>query len=75
MATSSASDRSDAESVASTAELSGYIAEICTELTAMATASRLDLLAYLLGMARLEADQLARSAKPSRTGPSARVGA
>ncbi len=73
MVTSSSGDGFDAPSVASNADLTGYIAEICGELMEMASASHLDLLAYLLGMARFEADQLARSPKPARTGPSAQI--
>jgi hypothetical protein len=46
---------------ASPAEVARYIAEFSAELSSLARESNLDLLAYLLDMARLEAAQLARS--------------
>jgi hypothetical protein len=48
-------------SSASPAEVARYIAEFSAELSSLARESNLDLLAYLLDMARLEAAQLARS--------------
>ncbi|MGO4571045.1 hypothetical protein [Microvirga sp. 2TAF3] len=43
------------ESDASSAETAQYIAEFAAELSFMARKSKLDLLAYLLDMARMEA--------------------
>lgn len=47
---------------ADVAELSRYIADICAELTAMASSARLVMLTYLLGMAYQEAGRLAQEA-------------
>ena len=40
-----------------------YIADICSGLIRLAEAGRHDMLAYLLGMARLEAESLRREAE------------
>jgi hypothetical protein len=42
-----------------------YIAEICTDLGRMAREDGLDTLAYILDMARLEAQSLANQSKPA----------
>jgi hypothetical protein len=51
---------------ASPLETAKYIAEFTAELSFLARETRLDLLAYLLDMARLEA---IRSVQADRTGP------
>ncbi len=47
----------------STAETAQYIAEFTAELSYLARQSKLDLLAYLLDMARLEAGRAIQAAK------------
>lgn len=42
------------------AEIAGYIAQLTAEMSAMAETSRLDLLAYFLSLARLEAETIVR---------------
>ena len=42
------------------AEIAGYIAQMTTEMMEMASRARLDLLAYLLSIARTEAEVVAR---------------
>ncbi len=42
------------------AEIAGYIAQMTGEMMAMAAKARLDLLAYLLSIARTEAEVVAR---------------
>ena len=42
-------------------DVSRYIAEICAELTGMAKTAELNMLTYLLGMARQEADRVAKA--------------
>ena len=49
-----------AEGALATWEVCGYIADMCAEMMAMANASGHDALAYLLDMARYEADRLKR---------------
>ncbi len=44
-------------------DVASYIAELAAQLEAMALAADLDLLAYLLGMARSEADLVCASAE------------
>ena len=44
-----------------------YIADMAAQLESMATAARLDLLAYFLAMARAESETSARAASPSIT--------
>ena len=46
----------------SSAEIAGYIAQMTAEMGQMAGAARLDVLAYLLSMARAEARRSARRA-------------
>lgn len=48
------------EREAAEAEIAGYISQMTTEMMAMAARARLDLLAYLLSIARTEAETLAR---------------
>ena len=48
------------ERAAAEAEIAGYIAQMTTEMMAMAAKARLDLLAYLLSIARTEAEVVAR---------------
>ncbi|MGO4386026.1 hypothetical protein AB4Y85_00670 [Microvirga sp. 2YAF29] len=50
-------------SVMSTAETAQYIAEFTAELSYLARQSKLDLLAYLLDMARLEAGRAIQAGK------------
>lgn len=45
---------------AAEAEVAGYIAQMTTEMMAMAASAHLDLLSYLLSIARTEADVIAR---------------
>jgi hypothetical protein len=52
---STPSEREQAE-----AEIAGYIAQMTTEMMAMASKARLDLLTYLLSIARTEAEVVAR---------------
>ncbi len=47
------------------AEAARYIAEFSAELSTIARHARLDLLAYLLDMARLEATKVQHAARPS----------
>jgi hypothetical protein len=42
------------------AEIAGYIAQMSAEMMAMASRARLDLLAYLLSIARIEAEVINR---------------
>jgi hypothetical protein len=42
------------------AEIAGYIAQMTTEMMSLAAKARLDLLAYLLSIARIEAEVVAR---------------
>ena len=42
-------------------ELSRYLAEMCGDLTVMASSARLLMLTYLLSMARQEAERISRS--------------
>ena len=46
------------------ANVSSYIADMCAGLIDMAEAAELDVLAYILGMARLEAELQNRKATP-----------
>ena len=48
------------------ADTASYIADLVDELAALARASKLDLLAYLLDIARLEADATAQAAGAGR---------
>ena len=48
------------EQAAAEAEIAGYIAQMTTEMMTMASKARLDLLAYLLSIARTEAEVVAR---------------
>lgn len=48
------------EREAAEAEIAGYIAQMTTEMMAMAASARLDLLSYLLSIARTEAEVIAR---------------
>ncbi|HVG50510.1 MAG TPA: hypothetical protein VM867_02630 [Xanthobacteraceae bacterium] len=43
-----------------------YIAELCADLSRLAREESLDTLAYLLDMARLEAQSLAQQSRPSQ---------
>ncbi|MBZ6076867.1 hypothetical protein [Microvirga puerhi] len=56
----------DLENDASVAETAQYIAEFTAELSFLARRSNLDLLAYLLDMARLEAMRSMQSAGKKR---------
>ena len=56
------SDHSNAGSPVDPADVSRYIAEICAELTGMASAAKLNMLTYLLGMAKQEADRITKAA-------------
>ena len=49
-------------------DTAAYIAEMTTELSKMASGAGLDLLAYLLDMARLEATKSARNVSPDPMG-------
>ena len=51
---------SRAEREAAEAEITGYIAQMTGEMMAMAAKARLDLLSYLLSIARTEAEVIAR---------------
>lgn len=42
-------------------DVSRYVAEICGELTGMASSAKLTMLTYLLAMARHEAERIART--------------
>jgi hypothetical protein len=53
-------------SAMSTAETAQYIAEFTAELSYLARQSKLDLLAYLLDMARLEAGRVIQADKRSK---------
>ena len=55
-------DDGDARRPVGPADVSRYIAEICAELTGMASAAKLNMLTYLLGMARQEADRITKAA-------------
>lgn len=46
------------------AEVAGYIAQLTAELSHLAGSAKLESLAYLLSMARLEAEMLARRKDP-----------
>ncbi len=48
-------------------DIADYIADLCGELVRLAKAERLDMLAYLLGMAQLEADSIKQD-RAKRTG-------
>ena len=55
----------DAESAGSTEETARYIADLVGSLAAMAGDAKLDLLTYLLNMARVEAEMQARRTEPN----------
>ena len=44
----------------SAAEIAGYIAQLTSEMASMAGAAQLDLLAYFLSLARMEAETITR---------------
>ena len=48
------------------ADIAGYIAQMSEEMGMMAGAARLDVLAYLLAMARAEAQRSARSTRSNQ---------
>ena len=48
------------ERLESEAEIAGYIAQLTAEMATMAGAARLDLLAYFLSLARMEAETVMR---------------
>ena len=48
------------------ADVSGYVADMCSGLIDMAQAAQLDVLAYILGMARLEAEMQNRKVMAAR---------
>lgn len=53
--------------------LPDYIAEICAGLIEMADDANLDMVAYLLGMARIEAELASRRAKLAKQPPTTDV--
>ena len=53
---------------AAAADVARYVAGITVQLETMARSARLDLLAYFLGMARLESETLARAAESPEPG-------
>ena len=55
-------DETDAGQPVDPVDVSRYIAEICAELTGMANAAELNMLTYLLAMARQEAERIAKAA-------------
>ena len=59
------------QSQTGSAEIAGYIAQMTAEMGQMADAARLDVLAYLLSMARREAKRSARRASFGEHGGSA----
>lgn len=48
-------------------EAARYIAQMVAELSAMAGEAKLDMLTYLLNMARVEAEMISRSEEPDPT--------
>lgn len=50
--------------VVNAAELSQYIAEMCSDLALMANSARLPMLAYFLSMARHEAERISHEPNP-----------
>lgn len=59
----------DGLTAADSAEAARYIADFAAELSAVARHARLDLLAYLLDMARLEAARAQKAAAAERGHP------
>jgi hypothetical protein len=49
-------------------DVARYVLDMTAQLEAMATAARLDLLAYFLGMAKAESEMFVRTSAPAKAG-------
>jgi|SRR5271166_6226345 len=56
----------DRAAVPEALDVARYVADMTTQLEAMAIAARLDLLAYFLGMAKAESEVIVRTSAPER---------